>query len=83
MCACVPGGYFLERFDAADLFTTLGGTRDPAELQDKTVPGFWHQPGTDVEPELLFDWREKPLRPAVQALISKAREQAKLNKSRR
>ena len=24
------GGYFLAHFDAADLFTTLGGTRDPA-----------------------------------------------------
>ena len=77
------GGYFLAHFDAADLFTTLGGTRDPAELRGTTVPGFWHQPGTDVDPELLFDWRQTPLPPAVQALSKLALEQAKRKKARR
>jgi len=76
-------GYFLEHFDAADLFTTLGGTRDPAELQGTTVPGFWQQPGTEVDPELLFDWRKTPLPPAVQALSKLALEQAKRKKARR
>lgn len=76
------GGYFLAHFDAADLFTTLGGTRDPAELRGTTVPGFWHQPGTDVDPELLFDWRQTPLPPAVQALSKLALEQAKRKKVR-
>ena len=68
---------------AADLFTTLGGTRDPAELQGTTVPGFWQQPGTEVDAELLFDWRKTPLPPAVQALSKLALEQAKRKKARR
>ena len=76
------GDYFLAHFDAADLFTTLGGTRAPAELRGTTVPGFWHQPGTDVDPELLFDWRQTPLPPAVQALSKLALEQAKRKKVR-
>ena len=79
----VNGGYFLAHFDAADLFTTLGGTRDPAELRGTTVPGFWQQPGTGVDPELLFDWRQTPLPPAVQALSKLALEQAKRQKARR
>ena len=77
------GGYFLEHFAATDLFTTLGGTRDPAELQGTTVPGFWQQPETEVDPELLFDWRKTPLPPAVQALSKLALEQAKRKKARR
>ena len=76
-------GFFLARFEATELFTTLGGTRDPAELQDTNLPGFWHQPGTEVDPQLQFDWRQKPLPPAVQALSKLAREQAKRKKARR
>ena len=61
----------------------IGGTRDPAELQSTTVPGFWQQPGTEVDPALLFDWRKTPLPPAVQALSKLALEQAKRKKARR
>lgn len=64
----ISAGYFLERFDAADLYTTLGGTRDATELQNKILPGFWLQPGTNVEPELIYDWRVKPLPAEIERL---------------
>jgi hypothetical protein len=73
----IYAGYFLARFDASELYTNLGGTRDPAELESDVVPGFAAQPGTDLDPELTFNWREKPMPPRIQRLIAQAKEQAK------
>ena len=58
---------------------SAAGTRgdSAAELESDVVPGFAAQPGTDLDPELTFNWREKPMPPRIQRLIAQAKEQAK------